>query len=128
MNASRWLPALFAAALLPAAGIAADPYPSKPVRFIVPYAPGGGSDITARAIGQKLAESLGQTFIVDNRPGAASLIGTEIVAKSAPDGHTINGMAAGIGEDGALLVDVGGRVHRVSTGEVSVALRRDRAG
>jgi tripartite-type tricarboxylate transporter receptor subunit TctC len=68
---------------------AADRYPNRPVRLVVPYAPGGGSDITGRAIGQKLGEALGQTFVVDNRPGAASMIGTEIVARAAPDGHTL---------------------------------------
>jgi tripartite-type tricarboxylate transporter receptor subunit TctC len=59
------------------------------VRFVVPYAPGGGSDILARTIGQKLGESLGQTFVVDNRPGAASLIATEIVARAPGDGYTL---------------------------------------
>ena len=68
---------------------AADKYPSRPVRMIVPYPPGGGSDLTGRAIGQKLAEALGQTFVIDNRPGATGLIGTVIAAKAAPDGYTI---------------------------------------
>ena len=63
--------------------------PTKPIRFIVPYPPGGGTDIVARAISIKLAESLGQSVIVENRPGASEIIGTDIVAKSAPDGHTI---------------------------------------
>src|SRR6185503_3644672 len=67
----------------------AQEYPSKPVRFIVPYAPGGSSDILARTLGQKLAESLGQQFVVDNRPGAGSMVGTDAAAKSAPDGYTI---------------------------------------
>jgi len=64
-------------------------YPSRFVRFIVPYAPGGSSDVLARTLGQKLAESLGQSFTVDNRPGAGSMIGTDAAAKAAPDGHTI---------------------------------------
>lgn len=68
---------------------AAERYPARPVRFVVPYAPGGGSDTTARVIGQKLAERLGQTFVIDTRPGAASRIGTEIVAKAAGDGYTL---------------------------------------
>jgi tripartite-type tricarboxylate transporter receptor subunit TctC len=64
-------------------------YPVKFVRFIVPYAPGGSSDVLARTIGQKLGASLGQTFVVDNRPGAGSMIGTDIAAKATPDGYTI---------------------------------------
>jgi tripartite-type tricarboxylate transporter receptor subunit TctC len=68
---------------------AADSYPNRPVRFVVPYAPGGGSDTIARLIGQKLAERLGTTFVIDNRPGAASMLGTEIVAKAPPDGYTL---------------------------------------
>lgn len=69
--------------------VCAADYPSKPVRFVVPYAPGGSSDVIARLIGQKLGESLGQTFVVDNRPGAGSMIGTDVVAKSLADGYTI---------------------------------------
>jgi tripartite-type tricarboxylate transporter receptor subunit TctC len=68
---------------------AADSYPNRPVRFVVPYAPGGGSDTIARLIGQKLADRLGTTFVIDNRPGAASMLGTEIVAKAPPDGYTL---------------------------------------
>ncbi len=64
-------------------------YPAKFVRFIVPYAPGGSSDVLARTLGQKLGEALGQTFVVDNRPGAGSMIGTDIAAKSTADGYTI---------------------------------------
>lgn len=71
------------------AASAADKYPSRPVRLVVPYAPGGGSDTTARVIGQKLGERLGQTFVIDTRPGAASMIGTEIVAKAQGDGYTL---------------------------------------
>lgn len=68
---------------------AAATYPTRPVRMVIPYAPGGGSDISGRAIGQKLGEWTGQTFVVDNRPGAGSMVGTEIVARAAPDGYTI---------------------------------------
>lgn len=71
------------------AASAADKYPSRPVRLVVPYAPGGGSDTTARVIGQKLGERLGQTFVIDTRPGAASMIGTEIVARAQGDGYTL---------------------------------------
>ena len=64
-------------------------YPSRPVRVIVPYSPGGSSDAVARVLSAKLAESLGQQFVIDNRPGAAGSLGREIVAKSAPDGYTL---------------------------------------
>jgi len=67
----------------------AQAYPAKPVRVIVPFAPGGGSDITARQISQKLSENLRQQFVVDNRGGAAGLIGMELTVKSPPDGYTI---------------------------------------
>jgi len=67
----------------------AQDYPSKPVHFIVPYAPGGSSDVLARTLGQKLGDSMGQSFVVDNRPGAGSMVGTEVLAKSAPDGYSI---------------------------------------
>ncbi len=64
-------------------------YPSRPIRFIVPFTPGGASDILARAIGQKLAENWGQQIVVDNRPGAGGNIGAGIAAKAVPDGHTL---------------------------------------
>src|SRR5688572_32866205 len=67
----------------------AQEFPTKPVRWIVPYAPGGSSDILARLIGQKLAETWGHTVIVDNRPGAAGNIGTEVAARSPADGYTM---------------------------------------
>ncbi len=85
---------LWAAILL--AGYAAPAhsqgYPAKQIRVIVPYPPGGGTDLAARLIGQKLTESLGRTVIVDNRAGANGLIGTDAMAKAAPDGYTL-GMA-----------------------------------
>jgi tripartite-type tricarboxylate transporter receptor subunit TctC len=74
---------------LAAPALAAEKYPSRPIRMIVPYPPGGGSDLTGRAIGQKLGEALGQTVVVDNRPGATGLIGTELAAKAPADGYTI---------------------------------------
>jgi tripartite-type tricarboxylate transporter receptor subunit TctC len=68
---------------------AAQGYPGKPLRIVVPFAPGGPNDILARLIGQKLTESWAQQVIVDNRPGGATVIGTEYAAKSAPDGYTL---------------------------------------
>jgi tripartite-type tricarboxylate transporter receptor subunit TctC len=69
--------------------VGAQEYPNKPVRIIVPFAAGGPADVYARFIAQRLQESMGQTFIVDDRPGAGSIIGTDAVAKSAPDGYTL---------------------------------------
>ena len=72
------------------AAVAAESgFPTRPVRFIVPLAPGGGVDITARQVAARLTERWGQTVVVDNRPGAAGAIGTEIVARAAPDGYTM---------------------------------------
>ena len=76
-------------ALFLAGNCLAQDYPNKPVRFIVPYAPGGSSDILARTLGQKLAESMGQPFVIDNRPGAGNMVGTEVLAKSPADGYSI---------------------------------------
>ena len=78
-----------AAVLIAQASIPREQYPHRPIRMIVPFAPGGGADITGRAIAQKLAEGLGQQVVVDNRPGAAGNIGTELAARSAPDGYTL---------------------------------------
>ena len=79
----------FATLLAASPAASAQPYPNKPIRFIVPYAPGGSSDILARMFGQRLSESMGQPFVVDNRAGAGSMIGTEIGAKAPADGYTI---------------------------------------
>jgi tripartite-type tricarboxylate transporter receptor subunit TctC len=82
---------LAAAAALPAFPCLAwaQRYPSRPVHFIVPFPPGGGAEISARLLGQWLSERLGQPFIIDNRPGAGTNIGTEAVVRASPDGHTL---------------------------------------
>jgi tripartite-type tricarboxylate transporter receptor subunit TctC len=69
--------------------IAADPFPAKPVRIVVPFAAGGAIDIIVRTSGQQLSKEIGQTVIIDNRPGAGGNIGAEIVAKSTADGYTL---------------------------------------
>jgi tripartite-type tricarboxylate transporter receptor subunit TctC len=89
---------LFALVLLltlPTAGYAADAYPSKPVRLIIPFPPGGSNDIIGRMIAAKLADRLGKQVVADNRGGAGGVVGAEITAKSAPDGHTLLIIAAG---------------------------------
>jgi len=80
--------ALAAVLSLPAMGLSQQ-YPVKPIRLIVPFAPGGGVDFIARLVGQRLGEALGQPIIVENRPGAGSAIGTEAALRAAPDGYTL---------------------------------------
>ena len=74
------------------------PYPSKPIRMIVPYPPGAGTDFTAREIGKAISEALGQPVVMDNRPGAAATLGHSLMAKAAPDGYTL-----GLGTTGGLV-------------------------
>lgn len=81
--------ALGLAAALPGTSATAQAYPSRPVKIIVPFAAGGPADNYARFIAQRLQDALGQPFVVDDRPGAGSVIGTDVVAKSAPDGYTL---------------------------------------
>lgn len=100
MNASK----LVATAVMAFAAIslecAAQAYPSRTIRFVVPYGSGGGPDVVARVIGRKLSESVGQPVVVDNRPGGAGIIATELVVRAAADGHTVL-----IGDTGVLGIN-----------------------
>src|SRR5258706_13353272 len=81
--------ALLSCALAFGPAQAQDPYPSKPLRIIVPFAPGGGIDILGRTLGQKLSERWKQPVVIENRPGASGAIGFELAAKAPPDGYSI---------------------------------------
>lgn len=76
-------------ALFAAAALGADEYPSRTVRVIVPFAPGGGTDIVARILGRELSQKLGQSFVIDNRPAGSGIIGADLVAKAPADGYTL---------------------------------------
>jgi tripartite-type tricarboxylate transporter receptor subunit TctC len=91
-----------AASLLAPASHAAS-YPERPVRFIVPFAPGGTNDVLGRIVAERLSAKLGQPFVVDNRAGANSVIGCEIVARAAPDGHTLVIVAAGFAVNPSIV-------------------------
>src|SRR5690349_13026036 len=101
--------AMFIAAI--ASGVAAllccnafaQQYPSKPIRMIVPFAPGGNVDITARTVAPGLSQILGQQVVVENRAGAGGIIGTDVVAKSAPDGYTLLMASSSVMTNGPAL-------------------------
>lgn len=85
----RYTGAIVVTALLIPFGYASNQYPYKPVRIILPGPPGGGADLLARVLGQRLSTDLGQTFVIDNRPGAGGMLGMDLAAKATPDGYTI---------------------------------------
>ncbi len=92
MKRSLALPGLLAASLLAAGSgsvVAADDYPNRPIRYIVPYSPGGSTTWTSRLVGHHLTEAWGEQVIIDNRPGASTIIGTDLAVKSKPDGYTL---------------------------------------
>ncbi|MBC7955820.1 MAG: tripartite tricarboxylate transporter substrate binding protein [Cytophagales bacterium] len=88
MNALRVLGMSFAGLLL-VASVKAQPYPNRAITWVVPFTPGGVTDTTSRAVSKRMGELLGQSFVVDNRPGAGGSLGTEQVARAAPDGYTV---------------------------------------
>jgi tripartite-type tricarboxylate transporter receptor subunit TctC len=98
-----WLAAAAALVMLCAPAALAQ-YPTKPIRLIVPYPPGAGTDFTARALGERITEALGQQVVIDSRPGAAATVGHGLVAKAAPDGYTL------------LLATTGGMVSAPALG------------
>src|SRR5262245_19574801 len=87
-----------ACAISVAPPVSAQAYPSKPIRVIVPYPPGAGTDFTAREMGRAISEALGQPVVMDNRPGAAATLGHSLMSKAAPDGYTL-----GLGTTGGLV-------------------------
>ena len=89
MSVTNWFYSSFFAAAISASVLAADGYPARPIRLLVPFAPGGGSDTTARILTPKLHEAMGQAWVVDNRGGAGGNLAAEIVAKANPDGYTL---------------------------------------
>ena len=90
LNRRVWLCAAASVVALSAGtAVQAQAYPTKPIRLVVPFAAGGGTDVLARVVGEKMSAGLGQPVVIDNKPGAAGLIGTDMVAKAAPDGYTI---------------------------------------
>jgi tripartite-type tricarboxylate transporter receptor subunit TctC len=106
-RARWWRIALSSALILAAASAAqAQTYPSKPVRLVLPYAPGGIVDYVGRTLAQKLTENLGQPVVTDNRPGAGGILGTDSVARSAPDGYTLVLMDPAIVINPTLQADV----------------------
>src|SRR5215510_14177062 len=88
--------AFAALSMMPPAAAAQQKYPEKPIRFIVPFTAGGATDIIARVMAQGLTETLGQTAVIENRPGAGSNLGANAVARSDPDGHTLLIASSGI--------------------------------
>ncbi|MBN8990976.1 MAG: tripartite tricarboxylate transporter substrate binding protein [Rhizobiales bacterium] len=86
--------AAFAVLLATAGGALAQGWPNRPIRMVVPYTPGGYTDLMARLVGQKISEALGQPVVFENKPGANAIIGTDVVAKAAPDGYTFGTVIA----------------------------------
>src|SRR5262245_43748914 len=119
---------LLAFAVLLAGTVSAQEFPSKPVRIVVPYAAGGGTDTVPGLLAARLLSALGQAVVVENKPGASANIGTDFVAKSAPDGHTILVTAPNFATSEALFEKLGWKfedfipvIHLVRYEQVLVA-------
>jgi tripartite-type tricarboxylate transporter receptor subunit TctC len=102
VRALRWLLVVLIGAMVLPGAASAETYPSRPIKLIVPFPPGGPNDIIARVVAQRMSEILGQPIIIDNRGGAGGVVGTDAVAKTAPDGYTI-----GIASAGAIAISAG---------------------
>ena len=103
MTRRHFLLASAAAALCPTAALAATKFPTKAIRIVVPNAPGGAADITARAVGEHMAKTLGQPVVIDNRPGAGGVVAGQTVANATPDGHTLLLISSGTAVSAALF-------------------------
>src|SRR5476649_48981 len=101
----RWLLVAIVGALLLPGMVVAETYPSRSIKLVVPFPPGGPNDIIARIVAQRMSELLGQTVVIDNRGGAGGVVGTDAVAKAAPDGYTIGICSAGAIAISASLVE-----------------------
>ena len=104
MRILRWLLLALSVAMLPGV-VAAQTYPNRPIKLVVPFPPGGPNDIIARVVAQRMSELLGQQIVIDNRGGAGGVVGTDAVAKAAPDGYTIGICSAGAIAISASLVE-----------------------
>ena len=103
MNHRLLLSAALVAAFTYAPAHAADTYPTRAIRMIVPFSAGGAADIIARLMGARLTETLGQSIVVDTRPGGGTVLGTEIVARASPDGYTLGMLATSLALNAGLL-------------------------
>jgi tripartite-type tricarboxylate transporter receptor subunit TctC len=116
---ARWSIAALLVACLPVPAASAEAYPSKPIRIIVPFGAGGIADFTARAVAQKMSESLGQPVVIENRPSAGGVIATQAVARAEPDGYTLllmsNGNAVSVGLFKSLPFDTVKDLTPIST-------------